>query len=822
MDRIRGAHKQLRKWTRYTVLGVLLVWVLALGGVHPAVNLVLGMCIITAAGIGWSVGKPLGSREMLRNPMVALLSLMALATAIQLIPVPAALFALGDNDIKMGIVAASGREWVTASLDPIATAHELLKTLTYLASAILAITLFASPPKRRLILRAVAISGTATLCIAALHALLDWNTTYNQFGPSRSVLVGSLVNSNHLGTLLGSASLASAAHARLQQSYRWLFVLNAVGCGMGLFFTLSRGAIVVFVVIVLLVGIALSVRGSKQNSRQMREIWPVVAVLCAALGAVALLYRRLVYEYLPPSVGQTTHPKIELWKSASEIALDFPIVGVGRGALASISHHYHDWASEVTVTHLESEWLQALVDWGLLFGIPIIVLAAYAGIRAARIVQPRYYLELSTVGMVALHNAFEFSVFLPAIAIPTVMLLTAMLHQGRNSAETHRNVESRPRSSTYAILTTCGSIAGMGLFCGILAIAFDVQRDTQRVKKSVDSCSPQWIDLLQSAVTRHPADYFLPLYGARGALCNGNARNALHWANRSLRLRKNFYATHQIIAHALWRMGAQSQAVMEIRLACEASPNRCPSLLADFQILKPTEDLVAKIADSDDLEVRAAVVSHLLRENKRRAALKALGDGNDGHPGLLALRFRAQQELKLFHDAMETAQKHVALLPKDGHMYRQWAELHIAMGQPAQALEIMQLGLKHVPHNEELLHTRARLLVNNGELEEALVAAEAMLRNSLNPGPRSAAYALIGEIQERQGSYARALWAYRKARDLHPHIESYRLSLASLQRHMGDHVGARREIEKAIEELGTSPALSDALHRNAALEGPAD
>ena len=107
----------------------------------------------------------------------------------------------------------------------------------------------------------------------------------------------------------------------------------------------------------------------------------------------------------------------------------------------------------------------------------------------------------------------------------------------------------------------------------------------------------------------------------------------MEWANRSLLLRRDFYATHQLVANALMILGAKKQAMLEIRLACEASPKRCKGILTRLDELEVSPNMMASIGKSIVEDVRIAVVAHLLGLGEAAPALALLEGPSGESPG---------------------------------------------------------------------------------------------------------------------------------------------------------------------------------------------
>ena len=121
----------------------------------------------------------------------------------------------------------------------------------------------------------------------------------------------------------------------------------------------------------------------------------------------------------------STAVKLALWPAAAQLVREFPLAGIGRGAFATVYPAYKSEPLQRTFTHVENEWLQLPAELGLVAGLGVIALFAWAFFAAARsrdLSRPMAG-ALAGAGALALHNLFDFSLEIPGVAIPFALVL---------------------------------------------------------------------------------------------------------------------------------------------------------------------------------------------------------------------------------------------------------------------------------------------------------------------------------------------------------------------------------------------------------------
>ena len=142
-----------------------------------------------------------------------------------------------------------------------------------------------------------------------------------------------------------------------------LFVLGCVTCGLAVaVYSGSRGGALALAV-GLAVWMALLTCRSKRRSRLMLIFLVLVGLLCPLLLVSDNLLNRLAAT--PADLGHG-YPKLALWGQSLLIFTRFPLVGTGWDTFRPAFSHFKNFAGDLTFFHAENEYIQFLVETGLL------------------------------------------------------------------------------------------------------------------------------------------------------------------------------------------------------------------------------------------------------------------------------------------------------------------------------------------------------------------------------------------------------------------------------------------------------------------------
>ncbi|HSN15694.1 MAG TPA: hypothetical protein VLT61_13760, partial [Anaeromyxobacteraceae bacterium] len=482
-----GPRSRRKTAALYLLVTAIAVGALRRGGVEPPVAAGLTFAALAALALAWprrpeaaAPAAPLWGRGLDGGlPLLALgLAAGAILVALQLVPLPPALLRLLSPNAA-GLFgetrAPVGRwpDWRPLSLAPGETALALLGAVGVAAAAAAAAFLGERRERVDALLRALAYTGLAASAFGMGAALFG-------FGPLLAPNA-TFINPNHLAGFLQLAAWPAfgfALRARGKERVGWLavFALTVVG----IFLSLSRGGITAFFVAAAVssvlavvhghtpLTVALFARERRHEDRPLtRTVSPAEAGqgspltltlspgggegnvrggglspgggegrrllrslalpvgVASALGIAAWLALEPVLTELETLSGAAAEVKPHLWPDGLRLVRQFPLTGIGRGAFATVYPSLKTESQQVTFTHLENTWLQLPVDVGVLQGLALLALFAWAWLAAARqpdLSRPMIGALAGAAG-VAAQNVVDFSFELAGVALPFAIVL---------------------------------------------------------------------------------------------------------------------------------------------------------------------------------------------------------------------------------------------------------------------------------------------------------------------------------------------------------------------------------------------------------------
>jgi O-antigen ligase/tetratricopeptide (TPR) repeat protein len=787
-----------------TAGAVIFVAPLAVGSVHrPAILLVTGLAALALALVA---AAQIVAHSSLRLTSSALLPLaILLVPLLQSLPLPARMAARIDpaGDALLADSPGYASTFRALSLDPPETRAIVGRAGAALALFVLAFHLASGRSRRQLLLRVVAASVLTAFVIGLGHRILGEEKIYGHFSPSRGLLNGPFINSNHTAELmeLGVFVCVACALAGASALNRVGWLSAAAMLGAGALGTLSRGAVLGLGTGTILF-IALWSRPSHEGAptgRRGTMFWIgmmliFLTVVTLGLGADQILTR----------IGSTRlsqELRFQLWRDTIRILWAHPF-GIGRGAFQHVFPVYRTVEAPLSVhfEFAENEPLQYLVEmgWiGFLALVAALALVVREGMRASR----RDAVETALVAALAavlVHNLVDFGLETLGIQIPFAVVLGTLL--GRT-----RNVEARLWSRPRAAMVGATALVAIGIGIGSLAHARDVDFDGQ-IKSAATPQAKRQIALRAEAA--HPVDYFYVLAEAATdpvAPDAGGRSPRLHTLNHALLLCPRCANVHVAVASTLWALGRRSQALGEWRAAIETRPELFkPALEQIWSAGARPEEAAALAGARPD---RLIWTASFLADRKQRAYARqllpiAMGAGA---PQLDVLLLQARididegaidQSLKI----LVAAQK---LAPQDPRGFLLQADAQLRNADVDKALQAVEDGIRMNPDDLPLQRQRLGIIMRYekwhlaehalGGLEVALQQAhqptaelhlmtarfQAALRNYAKA---SSEYGLVltqdrdnprlwlelAQLCDSAGLEARALEAYREARRIEP------------------------------------------------------
>lgn len=557
-------------------------------GSSAALGILFALCLLSPALVGgvlplWTpilcAAAALGCCLALRSAhgrggrarLLPLLSLPAVAAALQLVPLPALLITI------LSPRAAQLRQGAgPLSLDAPGTTYELARALALLCLGVAAERLGAERRRGRLLLRALVIAGATQAVVTAVHLALR-NTTsvlwLYALPKGWEMGLGTFVNRNHAASLLLLTCGATAGLLLEGARPRVLLGAALIAQLVTLGLSLSRGALC-----------AAALFGAILAGAALRRHLGRGPALLIGLGGSALL--GLLSVTLLPGFAARLQPildgsvlhyqKVQVWRDALPLIADFWKVGTGRGAFQSAFPPYRTGDEYVTVPYAASLPLQQAAELGVPLALALWLLGAELALGVLRHRRRLAWAELGLcagLGALLLHNLVDFGLELPGVSVPAVVALGVLVgrafrHKGAHGHAPGPQVHGHGtwRSPQLAGASLAAAAAAL---LAVPAAGRLLSLDKARLRKALRDGEVAAAErLYQEAARRHPADAQVALLGAQAAQLAGQpVSEVLRRSNRALLLHPADAQAHRIAAHILSAMGRRGQAALELRLA---------------------------------------------------------------------------------------------------------------------------------------------------------------------------------------------------------------------------------------------------------------
>ena len=581
---------------------------------------------IVAGLVGLALATQVGSRRRFDHvsPLVVLIGIAVVLTALQLIPLPDSVLDALDahsNELRNDGAALSGTApWRSISMDPSGTLRALAFFITLLGVAVLGLRIASSERGRYLVLAGVTVTCGLAAAVTGLHTLLNMDLLYGVYAPQHATppLLGPLLNANHLGGLMAlgaTLALGLVFYQRQAAQVRVLWIVIAVSCSATALASLSRGAALalalgIMTTIALLVTGRLGAPGddrARHHRAWINEI-PVTIVIALGLAIAVFTSAGKVADQLDnTSLTELNLPlsKYAAWRSSATLVEEAPWLGIGRGALEPVFTRIHEPSAYVTFSHLENEYIQAVVDWGIPGGIALGLTLAWCIVIAVKRWRDGALAAcaLGACAAILFQSSVDFGIELLGLAVPLVLVASTLL-----------GVRLR-ESRGVAVRVARGGLA----FALLAAVAILLIPATRDIKEDHDFLTTAkdrkdtTVEEVLAVIERHPLDYLA--YGEAAAVMSRTADpRAARFLNHALRLHPTHPGLHRLAARMLIADGRRSQGAVEYSLALRGTlaPK---AMVLEIVTLLPDVNLAASAIPID--AVNPGQILHSLDELKR-------------------------------------------------------------------------------------------------------------------------------------------------------------------------------------------------------------
>ena len=747
-----------------------------------------------ASALALAVAVPhLSSRRTASRPgpLLRLVGLAAALTAIQLVPLPemiAEILARPRLELAYDHAGAFGEArptWTVASYDPPATLVELAKLCGYLALAWTAGRLAAQRRSRPWLAAGVVGAAAIAVVIGAVHVAAGAHHLYGVFAePPPDRVTGPLINDNHFAALC-----ALAAPLALGLALQWGGRLRAAAALAGLVLTAatllsgSRGGALALgaglaVTTLLLV---LQRRGGTDDDRgRPRSALPAVVVA----GSIALLLGVVVMsdvttELRSVRLAELSEPrsKYQVWSNALPLVDENRWLGIGKGAFET-TYPQAAPVGDVTFSHAENSYLQAVVDWGVPGAAGLTVLLLLLGREALR----RWRngpLEAGALGgltAIALHDLVDFSLELPAVAMATICV-AAVVAPTRTGTDAPRGDggddggSRRPRLDprTRGLRLAAVGVAALVIVLAASPLGRSAVSDRERLGD--DRSGAGAVAAARRILARHPADGLAAGHAAQALFAARDPR-AVPVVSRALALRPHHPGLHRLAGRMLAASQRPRQAQIELRLALAWADDReASTILEEIAALFPDPAEAARALPTE--ERQSWRLQKLLAARGRDALAVAyaarvveLEPGRaDAHLDLALAALRLGQPAV----AREHAEAAHALAPTT------LTALTVARARAAAGDHLgAVMALRDAPPTRDailagdLAAELAAHLRATGDLEGARQVLLDAIDAAVQPGTEAALRRPYADIEDALGNKNRATYERRRADELSP------------------------------------------------------
>jgi O-antigen ligase len=561
-----------------------------------------GAQAVVAALVTFALVPLITSRRVLDrpSPLIVVLGIAAALTALQLLPLPGALIdvlqPMGTALRRDGgeLVGTAPRSIIT--LDPAETLRALAGLLTLLGLAVVALRLAVTERGRFYLVASIAACCGAGAAVVGVHELLQLRVLYglydlNNVNPH---LLGPLLNMNHLGGLMAIGTIVSmglVAYRRQKPWLRPLWLANAAACGYVVVATVSRGATLALIAGTVVTGGTLAAQrlvGDDAPKRRrihfLKSSLPIgIVAVCTVLIVVFSNAGNVMSQLSHTSAGELgdSRTKFAAWKSAIALVEEAPILGIGRGAFETSFTRVHPGSSQATFSHVENEYLQVVIDWGLLGGGMVLLAGAWLALRILRRWRDGA-LAASVLGAlmaVALQSTVDFGVELLGLAAPVTVLLAVMAYVPLRDPASPRGLRTS-RALRMAHLIALGT----AVFVLLSSVTTTVDEDHDQLRKTPT------IAATRESLERHPLDYYSFAIASEIRDRSNDARS-IRLLNHAMTLHPFHPGLHRTAARMLLRAKYPAQAAVEYAAALRVTAQKA-ALIKELASELPPEQAV--------------------------------------------------------------------------------------------------------------------------------------------------------------------------------------------------------------------------------------
>jgi hypothetical protein len=697
-------------------------------------------------------------------PFALPLALAAAMILFQLIPLPAVLVRwISPLALELRTEASGGRPFfLPLTLDVPATLIALCKAVACLALLLIVGTAARRISRARPLVLTLAFIGAVVAAIHIVQRLTGSNAILGLYPVQDlpgSGFFGTFVNANQASSLLALSGLVAAGVALETDGIMRLAALGSSLLSIGVTITAgSRAGLLGLAVGTLALGVLVLTRRLGRTKALLLSLMLVTAVAAATLAGSDTLRARVT----ATASNHMSDQKIRGWRDSARLVVAYPWTGVGRGAFEAPATAFRSDNEGVRLAFPENIFLQLAGELGVPFTLGLLVLAVLAARRtipSLSRLEPSARAAACGVLAVLVHELADFGLELPGVAFPAVAALGLVVARTQEISDPRRKEGLRVEASWV----TAGLVAWTLVFAATAwAGSRTLLADGTRGRAALVAQDRNVRPLLDAAIRRHPADYYLELLAGTAAIASGDKSAGRH-LGRAQRLNPTDPSVHRVTARWLAKNGHRSQAAIEFRLARERGAFITHDEL--WSAVGPRYLADAVPQTQEQLQAAAAFLLDKRRVgDARTVSARAVAAAQPAEPAMEArLKLAVASQDAAF---IEEAARALLSMATEPPSFAAAATALAQINQHPAADAAIDQGLLANPHNAFLALTGAHLRIDRGDLTGAITVLQRAYDQSLTLKERIEFEEVRASIAEKRGDAVGAATYHARARSL--------------------------------------------------------